>query len=88
MKPNMSRPIGDQSMIGMDNTSATRKRLRMSRTMASIDIPACPPWPITSCGGPLGVSHHGRAVHAQPPCHVLCRPIGRFRHGIAYVIRD
>ena len=29
----------------MVNTSATRKRLRMSRAIASIDMPAWPPWP-------------------------------------------
>jgi len=34
----MSRPIGDHSVIGIDSNSATRKRLRMSRTMASIDV--------------------------------------------------
>ena len=45
-------------MIGIDNTSATRNRLRMSRTIASIDIPAWPPpWPIISCGDrPAGAS--------------------------------
>jgi hypothetical protein len=55
----MSRPIGDHSMIGIDNTSATRNRLRISRTMASIDIPACPPCPIISCGGEPGGSDVG-----------------------------
>src|SRR5207245_10767129 len=44
------RPIADQSRIGTDTTAATRNLLRMSWTMASIDISACPPWPITSCG--------------------------------------
>jgi hypothetical protein len=43
-----SRPIGDHSKIGMESSAATRNRLRMSRTIASIDIPACPPWPIAS----------------------------------------
>jgi hypothetical protein len=32
----------------MESSAATRNRLRMSRTIASIDIPACPPWPIAS----------------------------------------
>src|SRR3989442_1232800 len=44
------RPIADQSRIGTDSTAATRNLLRMSWTMAFIDISACPPWPITSCG--------------------------------------
>ena len=33
VNPNMSRPIGDHNMIGIDSTNATRKRLRMSRTI-------------------------------------------------------
>ncbi|MEU8399758.1 hypothetical protein AB0C28_31635 [Nonomuraea sp. NPDC048892] len=40
-------PIGDQSTIGMEKSAATRKRLRMSATIAAIDIP---PWPAISCG--------------------------------------
>jgi len=40
VNPSTSRPIGDHSRIGTDRTTATRNRLRMSRTIASIDIPA------------------------------------------------
>ena len=48
--PITSRPIGDHRVIGIDRISATRNRLRMSRIIASIDIPPwCPPWPIISC---------------------------------------
>ena len=42
-KPSMSRPIGENNVIGTDSTAATRNRLRMSATIASIDMPACPP---------------------------------------------
>ena len=48
--PSTSRPIGDHSSTGTDSTAATRNRLRMSATIAAIDIPPCPPWPIISCG--------------------------------------
>jgi hypothetical protein len=41
--PRTSRPIGDHSRIGIDRTSATRNRRRMSATMSAIDMPACPP---------------------------------------------
>ena len=50
MNPNTSRPIGDHSSTGTDSTAATRNRFRMSATIAAIDIPPCPPWPIISCG--------------------------------------
>src|SRR6266487_3732596 len=50
------RPIADQSRIGTDSTAATRNRLRMSLAMASIDISACPPWPITACGERIAMS--------------------------------
>jgi hypothetical protein len=43
-------PIGDHTRIGIENSAATRNRLRMSATIAAIDVPACPPCPITSCG--------------------------------------
>ena len=43
--PAASVPTIDQATIGTVNTSATRKRLRMSRAIASIDMPAWPPWP-------------------------------------------
>jgi hypothetical protein len=32
--------MGDHSTIGIERTSATRKRLRMSLAMADIDMPA------------------------------------------------
>ena len=48
-KPNRSRPIGDQRAVPAVSTAATTKRLRMSRTMSSIDIPLWPPCPIISC---------------------------------------
>ena len=38
--PSSFVPTIDQATIGMVNTSATRKRLRMSRTIESIDMPA------------------------------------------------
>ena len=38
------------SKIGIDRMTATRKRLRISRTIAAIDSPAWPPWPIASDG--------------------------------------
>ena len=47
-------PMADQSRIGIERIAATRKRFRMSRTMASIDIAAWPPWPIASCGDMAG----------------------------------
>jgi hypothetical protein len=50
VKPSTSLPIGDHSRIGTEKTAATRKRLRISATIAAIDIPACPPWPMTSSG--------------------------------------
>src|SRR5712691_514529 len=50
------RPIADQRRIGTDRTAATRNRLRMSWTIASIDMTACPPWPITSCGERITMS--------------------------------
>jgi hypothetical protein len=50
------RPIDDQSRIGTDRTAATTNRLRMSWTMASIDIAPWPPCPITSCGERTAVS--------------------------------
>ncbi|MFC7649725.1 hypothetical protein ACFQX6_62275 [Streptosporangium lutulentum] len=40
-------PIGDHITIGIENSSATRNRLRMSATIAAIDIPACPSWPVS-----------------------------------------
>ena len=43
--PSSLVPTVDQATIGTVNSSATRKRLRMSRAIASIDIPAWPPWP-------------------------------------------
>ena len=43
--PSTSVPRGDQSTIGIAKASATTKRLRMSRAIASIDMPAWPPWP-------------------------------------------
>ena len=43
LEPNSVSPTGDQMTIGIVNTSATTKRLRMSRTIASIDMPAWPP---------------------------------------------
>ncbi len=46
--PNRVSPTGDQMTVGMVKTSATRKRLRMSRSMSSIDMPAWPPWPCAS----------------------------------------
>ena len=39
-RPNRSVPSGDQSAIGTAKTSATRNRLRMSRAIATIDMPA------------------------------------------------
>ena len=51
---------------GTDNTAATRNRLRMSATMASIDMPAWPPWPIISCGD-RAASPAGAACPAWPP---------------------
>lgn len=48
-------------MIGIDNTSATRNRLRISATIASIDMPPCPPWPIISWGS--AASAHHRHAH-------------------------
>src|SRR5207247_4950823 len=50
------RPIADQSRIGTDSTAATRNLLRMSWTMAFIEVSACPPWPITSCGECIAMS--------------------------------
>ncbi len=50
------RPIDDHSKMGTDNTAATRKRLRMSWTIASIDIDSCARCPITSCGDRIEVS--------------------------------
>jgi CubicO group peptidase (beta-lactamase class C family) len=38
------------SRMGIEKMAATRNRLRMSATMAAIDIPPCPPWRMTSCG--------------------------------------
>ncbi len=46
----MSRPIGEYSVIGTDSRAAVTNRLRMSATIAAIDMPACPPWPIAPCG--------------------------------------
>ena len=43
--PSSFVPTIDQATMGMVNTSATRKRLRMSRSIESIDMPAWPPWP-------------------------------------------
>ena len=43
--PSSFVPTIDHRTIGMVKTSATRKRLRMSRSIASIDMPAWPPWP-------------------------------------------
>ena len=37
-KPNTSRPIGDQSTIGIEKSAATRKRLRISRAIPAIDM--------------------------------------------------
>jgi hypothetical protein len=37
-KPSMSRPIGEYSETGTASSTATRNRLRMSRTMSAIDI--------------------------------------------------
>ena len=53
-KPSMSRPIGEYSEMGTASSRATRKRLRMSRTMSAIDIEPCPPWPIASWGDETG----------------------------------
>ncbi len=50
VKFNTSRPSGDHNTIGIANTSATRNRLRMSVTIASIDMAPWLPWPITACG--------------------------------------
>lgn len=44
-RPSSSLPTIDHSTIGTVNTSATTKRLRMSRTIAAIDMPAWPPCP-------------------------------------------
>ena len=41
---------GDQCRIGSENTAATTKRLRLSATIAAIDMAPWPPWAITSCG--------------------------------------
>ncbi len=57
----------DHSKIGTEKMTATRKRFRMSRTIASIDISACPPWPIMSCG--VGI-----AAAARPACSAGGRP--------------
>jgi hypothetical protein len=38
-------PTIDQATMGMVNTSANTNRLRMSRAIESIDMPAWPPWP-------------------------------------------
>jgi len=38
-------PSGDQTTIGIANTTATSSRLRMSRAIAAIDMPAWPPSP-------------------------------------------
>ena len=54
MKCSTCRPIADQSRIGTEMIAATRNRLRMSRTMESIDIAAWPPCPIASCGDMAG----------------------------------
>ena len=43
--PSRFVPTIDHRTMGMVKTSATRKRLRMSRSIASIDMPAWPPWP-------------------------------------------
>ena len=58
----------DQSTIGTDMIAANRKRLRMSRTITSIDIAACPPCPITSSGE--------RIVGAGAPWGRLAEPFG------------
>ena len=48
--------------------SATRNRLRMSATIAAIDMPACPPWPCP-----------WRRVPRAPPTPALCRRADRRR---------
>jgi len=48
VNPRNSRPIIENNVIGIENRRATRNRLRMSRTISSID-PWWPPCPITSC---------------------------------------
>ena len=50
LNPNTSRPMGDHNKIGIESNAATTKRFRMFAVIASIDIPVCPPWPITSVG--------------------------------------
>ena len=50
------RPMDDHSRIGTDRTAATRKRLRTSWTMPSMDIASCPLWAITSGGELTAVS--------------------------------
>ena len=50
-KPKTSRPIGDHRTIGIENATATRKRLRMSLAMSAIDISSCPSWPAVLAGG-------------------------------------
>jgi len=42
LKPITSRPMRENNVIGMASTAATRKRLRMSRAISAIDIPAWP----------------------------------------------
>jgi len=43
VKPSTLRPIEDHNRIGTDSSAATPNRFRMSATIASIDMPACPP---------------------------------------------
>ena len=49
--PSTLVPRDDQSTIGVAKASATMKRLRMSRAIASIDIPAAA---VAASVGPLG----------------------------------
>ena len=45
VKPKTSRPIGDHNRIGRLNTAATKKRFRMSVTIAAMSWPCCAPCP-------------------------------------------
>jgi len=51
--------------------AATRKRLRMSSAIASIDIAACRPWPLTLMGGAHGGTR-GDDHQATIPLGVYC----------------
>ena len=78
--PSSFVPTIDQATIGMVNRSATRKRLRMSRSIASIDIPGVAA--VTVAVGIVGALHRGVVVH-----HALMGrgPLG---HRIADVTGD